>query len=286
MPNAQLLLTHDVDAVTHTLAVEFKQAAFSLFNSLRLLVRGEPGEACRRAARAARFLLSINKDYNQVNRVMELESKRGLKSCFHFYGGAEGWRRNLKQLLMDPAYDIEGAELKRILEKIVADGFEIGLHPSFDTWENAGMIGRERSRLERACGLPVSACRQHWFRFSWDKTWQAQQEAGLLHDSTLGFNDRPGFRNSAALRMHPWDAAAMRPMHIETIPTVFMDSQFYDYELMDGEQRRREMQRWIDEVRAVGGTAAVLWHPHTLSRDFGWGAGFEELLNIISDRTP
>ena len=32
----------------------------------------------------------------------------------------------------------------------------------------------------------------------------------------------------------------------------------------------------------LGGQAAVLWHPHTLTKDYGWSNGFSELINLIS----
>jgi len=36
---------------------------------------------------------------------------------------------------------------------------------------------------------------------------------------------------------------------------------------------------------AVGGQAAVLWHPHTLSRDYGWRDGFDELIAQMQRRS-
>ena len=103
----------------------------------------------------------------------------------------------------------------------------------------------------------------------------------FLWTSTLGFNDRPGFRTGHSLRVRPWDRVTGTAMRLETIPTVFMDSHFYDYGQIDAGAIRGAMKYWIDEVRSVGGEAAVNWHPHTITKVYGWRDGFEELLALL-----
>jgi hypothetical protein len=118
-------------------------------------------------------------------------------------------------------------------------------------------------------------------RFSWSETWAAQEQAGFSLDSTLGFNDRPGFRVSAALRHHPWNPLTAKPHALEVLPLIVMDSHLYDYAELDPQARGKRLRHFVDEVRAVGGEAAVLWHPHTLSKDYGWQKGFEEMLEVV-----
>jgi len=49
------------------------------------------------------------------------------------------------------------------------------------------------------------------------------------------------------------------------------------------EDRSAAMSTWTREVQAVGGTAAVLWHPHTLAPDYGWEPGLRQLLSLMPD---
>ncbi len=84
------------------------------------------------------------------------------------------------------------------------------------------------------------------------------------------------------MRAHPWDPARGAALSLQAIPTVAMDSHFYDYRLLSPEERTADMRRWIEEVRAVRGVAAVLWHPHTLSPDVGWADGFDQMRKVLA----
>lgn len=97
------------------------------------------------------------------------------------------------------------------------------------------------------------------------------------------FNDRPGFRNAFALAWHPWEAEQGKPFELIALPTVMMDSHFYDYQVMTPEERSKQIKRWINECFLVAGQVAVLWHPHTLTNDYGWRDGFEELVSLIAE---
>jgi hypothetical protein len=65
------------------------------------------------------------------------------------------------------------------------------------------------------------------------------------------------------------------------IPTVIMDSHYNDYADVR-ESDTLKFQQVIDEVFLVGGFAQVLWHPHTLSKSFGWEKSFIEICDYVS----
>jgi hypothetical protein len=96
------------------------------------------------------------------------------------------------------------------------------------------------------------------------------------------FNDRPGFRGASALSWHPWEAEPGKAHLLTALPTVMIDSHFYDYRTMTDEVRCLAIQSWVKECREVSGEIAVLWHPHTLTKDYGWSEGFKELIMKIA----
>ena len=135
--------------------------------------------------------------------------------------------------------------------------------------------------LNAAASVKVSYCRQHWLRFSWDDTWIAQELAGITQDTTLMFNDRPGFRNSSVINWTPWSTKNKSSHNLKAMPSIIMDSHFYDYQINDIFKTNLSMNRLINECQFVNGEAAVLWHPHTLTKDYGWSQGFKNLLDIM-----
>ncbi len=281
LPQPEIVITHDLDAVRKTLAIRCKQTAFYTFNALRCLMRGDGKQFFQKGRAAARFFFSEG-EYDQLRVITDLEEKHNLRSHINVYGGAGGWGRSFSQRLFDPGYSIEEVQLGVQLRSLLERGWTVGLHPSFHAWNNADVVGAELSRIQKTLDQSITSCRQHWLRFSWAMTWKAQEKAGLKLDATLGFNDRPGFRNGAALCFHPYDDCAGKPLTIKALPLVLMDSHLYDYHEFDSEERSEEIHRWIDEIRAVRGIASFLWHPHTLSRDYGWKAGYEQVLDQIS----
>ena len=282
LPSAHFDLTHDVDAIRKTPELRLKQGAFQLVNALRLIARAEPRAAGARLLDGARFAWRSGA-FDTWDEIRELEEAHRVRSVFHVYGGPAGGARHGRSRLIDPAYDAN--ELAATLRSLHAGGWTIGVHPSFDSWRDADALRSQREAVERVVGSPVERCRQHWLRFSWGETWAAQERAGLTLDSTLGFNDRPGFRNGAALRFEPWSFERRAPLGIDAIPLVLMDSHLYDYELLTDEERRATMSRWVDEVTAVGGEASLLWHQQTMHPDYGWGAGYRELLHLVGGRS-
>ncbi|MBF0612084.1 MAG: hypothetical protein HQL55_13270 [Magnetococcales bacterium] len=280
LPATEILMTHDVDAVGKILPIRLKQGAFNLYNAVRALLNGDPGTTFDKIGVAVRFLLG-REAWEKVNFLLAMEKQLGIRAYYNFY--ADSRPKNLQRWLFDPDYDVESIYLRDLLRRVQEQGGMVGLHPTFDAWESAIPIRDQRERLSRAANIPVKSCRQHWLRFSWHKTWAAQVAAGIEQDTTLMFNDRPGFRASAALVWHPWEPVQGCCHTLLEYPSVLMDSHFYDYQPLSDVERKKALQNWLGEVALVKGQIGVLWHPHTLTKDYGWEGGFQDLLLAMAE---
>ena len=280
LPKPNIQMTHDVDAVAKTLPIRLKQGAFNLFNAARSMGRGQFRQTSKQVRQATRFMLG-RENWWTFDRLQQWEVDAGIRATYHFH--ADRHPKTFRRWLFDPGYDISAPKQRVLLRQLKNQGHKIGLHPGFETWQDPKQIAAQRTWVEEAVGTQVTHCRQHWLRFSWQDTWSAQQSAGLIHDSTLMFNDRPGFRNSSALSWHPFDPHRCLTHGLTALPTVFMDSHFYDYQPMSAAARHTAMQHWIRECHSVGGETALLWHPHTLTQDYGWADGFRDAISLIKE---
>ena len=279
VPEAKFFLSHDVDALAKTTQMRIKSTVMSGIAIVRHLLGGRFKSATSRLKRAIEYA-GTGSDYWLFDEVCAAESDRGFRSIFMFAdrtanSGPVAW-------LIDPSYRATDERVAALIRKLHAGGWQLGIHPGFKTWNHPGRIGRTREEVTTALGAPITLCRQHWLRFSWKDTWAAQEEAGVKLDFTLGFNDRSGFRNGAAVQHRPWNREAGCPHGLKSVPTVIMDSHLYDY-AFPGEPAAA-IAPWIDEVIAVGGEASLLWHIHTMHDEFGWGPGYIALLDLLAER--
>jgi asparagine synthase (glutamine-hydrolysing) len=278
-PPVEILLTYDIDAVAVTSSMRLKRACFDTFNAIRMLARGHVAGAGSRFAAALRFAVRSGSLWH-LDEAAATALARGLRSHFFVYGRARTHSPRLR--IFDPEYDIADSKLASTLRALAGRSFGLGLHQSFDSWRDPIAMRMERQRVEEHVGLKIHSCRQHWLRFSWADTWEAQQQAGFSLDATLGFNDRPGFRNGAALRMRPWSERLDAELSLESLPIVLMDSHLYDYAEHNDRTRAAAIEQWLGEVQHVGGAATIIVHPHTLGPEYGWRPGFEAVLDRLA----
>lgn len=273
-----LILSHDVDAVCKTHSIRIKQSFFHVFNSLALLFKFRIKDSFVKFKSGFKFFLG-REDWWIFDKLLQIEENSGISAIYHFY--SDDRPKNFRRWLMDPNYDVNSDRLRSLFRQLKDAGHKIGLHPTYDSWFDSKLLKDQKKKLEDVCDSKIRYCRQHWLRFSWKDTWRAQGKVGLETDSTLMFNDRSGFRNSCATSWKPWDQLEGKAHKIMCFTSVLMDSHLYDYNNFTCNQRKEYLRFWIKECREVCGTAFLLWHPQTLTRDYGWETSFRYLIEEL-----
>lgn len=273
MPSPVIWLTHDVDYVRSTLPMRIKRF-------IRCVIGND--DRGTSLSRAIKYLFSPSVEFDTFEEYAALESDAGVQSVYFVHARREHKPRSFMQWLIDPGYNLNDPVIQKLLKALRGQPDRLGIHPGSRTWNNSAGILDERELLEDKATMPVRMVRQHWLKFSVVQTWKIQSLAGLSLDMTLGFNDRPGFRNSSALRFNPWDHENHAAVDIDAVPLVMMDAQFYEDRKLSDAERRFKICNWLNEVRFVAGEVSVLWHWRVLDRQYGWEDGYRAVLEMVS----
>jgi hypothetical protein len=114
------------------------------------------------------------------------------------------------------------------MQALAADGFDVGLHGSYEAALRPGALAAERQTLGRATGLDITTTRQHLLHWHVRETPRLQVHAGLEVDSSLGFNRDVGFRAGTSLPFRQLDVASGARLELLEIPLVAQDASLLD----------------------------------------------------------
>jgi hypothetical protein len=169
------------------------------------------------------------------------------------------------------------------MRALADEGFDVGLHGSYEAGVRPGALAAERETLERATGLTVTTTRQHLLRWDVRVTPQLQQDAGLRVDSSLGFNRNVGFRAGTSLPFRHFDVGARARLDLLQIPLVAQDASLLDawgLEL-DVESAFDVVSVFLDRAAELGTAVTLVFHPDKLVRP-DWLALYERTLDHAS----
>ena len=265
-------LTHDVHTVKRwslaSVGAEVRRCAGLVLKHIQP-VRG--------FSRLAHSTLSVIKRENPVapHLLLEQEKRYGYSSSFYLMTGNSS-------SFDPPLYGSDKESFKHAIDAIEQRGGEVGLHPSFNTYNRPDQMAAEMARLEQLVNGSIVGCRQHDLRFEHPTTWRHQEAAGLTYDSTLYFAEKTGFRAGWSMPFRPYDPDLDARMRIWELPLTVMDGTLRDYERLDPEKGFESISAILDTVKRVNGLFVMLWH-----NDFGaatpaWAPIYERLLEKVS----
>ncbi len=149
--------------------------------------------------------------------------------------------------------------LIRALRRLRTRGHLIGLHGSYATADHGPQLLRsQRERLAGLVGGPVEHYRAHYLRTRTPaEEARCLVPAGLTQDWSIGFSTHDGFRLGTAHPVLTPSGIVLRPLHLMDVTLRFHRAFSAEVALATG-------IRLLRRVKAVGGTASILWHPHNL----------------------
>lgn len=251
--NFGFMLTHDVDRVDY---YHWRETAYKL---MQLLGLKKPHYDKKRLAKATfeALLPTIFPGYKNdpwwnFKSIRKLERTLNIKSAWYFL--------NRDGSPHDAKYHLEEQRIKNLIFDLSSEGCEIGLHGSIKTATETTAMIRAKSRLDKLCHTPAVGTRQHFLKFHYPSTLKIQEEAGLQYDTTMGFAEHEGFRNSYCYPFRPYDHNKDEMLNIWEFPLTIMDTTLFGYRQLTYGNMKASIDNLMEECQRFGGLMVMLWH--------------------------
>jgi hypothetical protein len=202
--------------------------------------------------------------HNTFEFILDTSERYGLKSTFFFKSGSSHHK-------YDVDYYLDDAWVRRLVRTLYDRGHEIGLHPSYDTYNTYERLRLECNTFRQVMdelGIVQSqwGARQHYLRWENPVTWQIYEDLGLDYDATLGFADHVGFRCGTCHDFPAFNLKARRKLRLNERPLVVMDTTLLSehYMAMEPDEACEKVIHLSEICRHCNGTFSLLWHNTTL----------------------
>jgi hypothetical protein len=186
----------------------------------------------------------------------------------------------------DPDYCLDSIEILKLAKKIISSGNEIGLHPSYNTYNDFDKLQDEVNNFKTFFAkLGISSklsSRMHYLRFKFPETLIDLEKLGVDTDETLGFPDTIGFRCGTSHDYYAFNLLQNETMKIKIRPLIAMqwtlNSPLYmNLHLDDG---FHQLEKIISEVKKHDGLFNYLIHNDEY---YELGIGFQQKFVKIFD---
>ncbi len=163
----------------------------------------------------------------------------------------------------DRTVDPSTGAYKEVFNTLKRNHALFGLHPSYDSAYEKGMLSNEMKELSSRSGETINLSRQHYLRFDIRSTPQLLLKNGILADFTMGFASTPGFRAGTSHPFYYYDFHAEAATELLFVPFCAMDGAYTVYENTDPSKAMESMRDLAKEVKKVGGLFITVFHERT-----------------------
>ena len=284
-------LTHDVDQVTnYSVRQNIRETARLV--GLRETTVGKAKVLLKQATRFPKILYHARQEqdpYHAFERWLDVEKRIGAKSTFFFMPEVvnEPHRTDPNYTFSDTiVFDGEERTVAEMMREIDSQGWEVGLHPTWHTYDDPHELARQKAQVEGVLGHEVRSVRQHFLHYDIERTPRAHTEAGFRFDSTLGFTDGVGFRFGTSYPWQLYDGENNERLPILELPLVIQDGALLNSRKglsLDKDTAFAYLRQLVDRVENVGGVLTLNWHPRFVGEDPWWSL-YERVLRHLETK--
>jgi hypothetical protein len=256
-------LTHDID-ILKTIWME------DAFSSLK------KGSIYRLFKSLSTFFKPIIKS-SYIKTIIDIEKSFKAKSTF-FFLPVKGFANGIKCA----DYSINKNLRDKVILYLKQNGWGVSVHASPGSETDSIQLAKDITTL----GTNPIGNRSHFLLFNSTKTPLILSNSGLKYDSSLGFAEEIGFRNSFCHPFFIYDLENDKVTDILEVPLNVMDTTLQRKEYLGGSVNKLELiKSIISEVQKFKGTFTLLWHNNYFSdiKHVGYRDLYISLLDYLSD---
>ncbi|TYZ10540.1 hypothetical protein FY528_08720 [Hymenobacter lutimineralis] len=193
--------------------------------------------------------------WDNLAEVQQTVAGYGAKSTFFILP------ENEKAANGTPNADYQLTTIQAQWPALQAAGAEAAVHASIGTARNLSQLQTEAAAVGKAT-VPPLGLRFHYLCWEPRSTPQLVQQAGFSYDSTLGFAEHFGFRNSFCQPFYPFNFQTGAACDFLEIPLNVMDATLYHprYLQLKPAEVLPALLPMLTEIVRFGGVCTVLWH--------------------------
>ena len=204
--------------------------------------------------------------WKNMDRIMRINSEYDIKSTFFWLvkkgKGSSGIKNS----------DYSIAKEQKLLNEVEGKGFINGLHksPEASSFEEELRKGKKLQPFNR----------YHFLEFLPHTDWPLLSESPIEFDSSLGFAEHCGFRNSYGNSFQPYDFKLKKPFNFVEAPLVFMDTTFHKYMVTDKNTIADTIIHAYNK-NSTNSLLSLLWHNNYFT-DFKYNGFLKEYKKVLS----
>ncbi len=146
----------------------------------------------------------------------------------------------------------------------------VGIHPSWQSGDDTGLLKSELDTLSQMIDQPIAASRQHYLRLRFPDTYRSLLQAGIKDDYSMGWASQNGFRASFAAPFYWYDLEKETKTSLLIHPFCYMDATSIFYKRAPVYEAAKELQELTDLVMQYGGEMIAIFHNDFLTQQPEW----------------
>ncbi len=254
----RFLLSHDIDIVYGAILEDgfnvLKKGRIDLF--LKML-----------------FNLAMGKpEWLNMDKIMDLESVYDCKSVFFWIVN----KGKINERERNADYSFRSRKIQQQYNEVLRRHFDNGIHKSISSETFAQEFAKYGSKPHWN--------RYHYLKFTLPQAYHDIDTSGLKLDTSLGFAEEIGFRNSYGLPFNPFNFKTRKPYSFVEAPLHVMDRTFFQYKKSSPELAEKDIIDFF-ERNSTNCILSVLWHNNFFT-DYkfkGYMNLYKKILSFIKD---